>query len=247
MTQVLDEFRRAEGPAHRPPHDERTDARRQHLQHARRGARGVDLHGHHLAEYYRDMGYDVALMADSTSRWAEALREISGRLEEMPAEESFPAYLPSRLAAFYERAGFVADARRRGAALSRSSARSRRRGRLLRARHPEHAALRPLLLALDRSLAYARHYPHQLDNSLHRVFQRPQPLVQEHLRRGLHRAARAHLGLLSEETTLMEIVKLIGSDILPDDQKLTSRRRRSSAWAFCSRTPSTRRHLYEAR
>ena len=60
-----------------------------------------------LAEYYRDMGYDVAMMADSTSRWAEALREISGRLEEMPAEEGFPAYLPSRLAAFYERAGCV--------------------------------------------------------------------------------------------------------------------------------------------
>ena len=80
-----------------------------------------------LAEYYRDMGYHVAMMADSTSRWAEALREISGRLEEMPAEEGFPAYLPSRLAEFYERAGYVQDPERRGGHLSPSSAPSRPR------------------------------------------------------------------------------------------------------------------------
>ena len=100
-----------------------------------------------LAEYYRDMGYHVAMMADSTSRWAEALREISGRLEEMPAEEGFPAYLPSRLAEFYERAGYVQDAERARRFASPSSAPCQPPGRrLLRACHPEHQAFHPLLL-----------------------------------------------------------------------------------------------------
>ena len=99
-----------------------------------------------MAEYYRDQGYDVALMADSTSRWAEALREISGRLEEMPAEEGFPAYLPSRLAAFYERAGRVRTLGGReglGHGIGAVVAAGRR---LFRAGHPAHPALYPLLL-----------------------------------------------------------------------------------------------------
>ena len=99
-----------------------------------------------LAEYYRDQGYHVAMMADSTSRWAEALRELSGRMEEMPAEEGFPAYLPTRLAEFYERAGHGADPVRRG-----GLGQHRRRGvaagrRLLRAGDPAHQAVRAVLL-----------------------------------------------------------------------------------------------------
>ena len=99
-----------------------------------------------LAEYYRDMGYDVAIMADSTSRWAEALREISGRLEEMPAEEGFPAYLATRLAEFYERSGtrgdlgradWIGQRNRRGISSGR---------RLLRAGNPAYEAVRPLFL-----------------------------------------------------------------------------------------------------
>ena len=90
-------------------------------------AREVSIYtGITLAEYYRDMGYDVAVMADSTSRWAEALRELSGRLEEMPAEEGFPAYLPTRLAEFYERGGRVETLSAEQRARSRSSAPSRR-------------------------------------------------------------------------------------------------------------------------
>ena len=89
-----------------------------------------------LAEYYRDMGYHVAIMADSTSRWAEALREISGRLEEMPAEEGFPAYLPSRLAEFYERAGYVETLDGTGGLASPSSAPSRPRAATSPSRSP---------------------------------------------------------------------------------------------------------------
>ena len=99
-----------------------------------------------LAEYYRDMGYHAAMMADSTSRWAEALREISGRLEEMPADEGYPAYLPSRLAEFYERAGYVQDAERRRRLRLRHRRSQPAGQRLLRACHPEHQALHPLLL-----------------------------------------------------------------------------------------------------
>ena len=107
MTQVLNEFRELIDPKSGKPMTERTVliANTSNMPVA---AREASIYtGITLAEYYRDMGYDVAMMADSTSRWAEALREISGRLEEMPAEEGFPAYLPSRLAAFYERAGCV--------------------------------------------------------------------------------------------------------------------------------------------
>ena len=99
-----------------------------------------------IAEYYRDMGYHVALMADSTSRWAEALREISGRLEEMPAEEGFPAYLPSRLAEFYERAGYTDNFERHRGQCHGDRRRIAPGRRLFRAGDPEHQALHPLLL-----------------------------------------------------------------------------------------------------
>lgn len=109
MTQVLDEFSELIDPKSNRPLLDRTMliANTSNMPVA---AREASIYtGVTIAEYYRDMGYDVALMADSTSRWAEALREISGRLEEMPAEEGFPAYLASRLSAFYERAGYVTN------------------------------------------------------------------------------------------------------------------------------------------
>ena len=177
-----------------------------------------------LAEYYRDMGYHVAIMADSTSRWAEALREISGRLEEMPAEEGFPAYLPSRLAEFYERAGYVRDPeRRRG--LRHHHRRSIPPGRrLLRAGHPEHQAVcTRCFWALDKSPGLCPSLPrHQLEHQLQRVCGRPQPLVQRQCGPGFHvtdRQQHRH-ACCRRKTSLMEIVKLIGSDVLPDDQKL---------------------------
>ena len=127
MTEVLATFPELEDPRSKRPLMERTIlvANTSNMPVA---AREASIYtGITIAEYYRDMGYDVALMADSTSRWAEALREISGRLEEMPGEEGYPAYLGSRLAEFYERAGkaVVLGPRRRGRARSRSSARSR--------------------------------------------------------------------------------------------------------------------------
>ena len=99
-----------------------------------------------IAEYYRDMGYHVALMADSTSRWAEALREISGRLEEMPAEEGFPAYLPSRLAEFYERAGYTDNLNGSRRQCHGDRRRIAPRRRLFRTGDPDHQAVHPLLL-----------------------------------------------------------------------------------------------------
>ena len=127
MTQVLEEFSELIDPKSQRPLMDRTVliANTSNMPVA---AREASIYtGLTLAEYYRDMGYHVAIMADSTSRWAEALREISGRLEEMPAEEGFPAYLPSRLSQFYERAGYVRHAERNMRAAYRSSARYRRR------------------------------------------------------------------------------------------------------------------------
>ena len=112
-----------------------------------------------LAEYYRDMGYHVAIMADSTSRWAEALREISGRLEEMPAEEGFPAYLPSRLAEFYERAGFVDNLNGSAGSITIIGAVSPQGSDFSEPVTQNTKRFTRCFWALDKALAYARHYP----------------------------------------------------------------------------------------
>ena len=112
-----------------------------------------------LAEYYRDMGYHVAIMADSTSRWAEALRELSGRLEEMPAEEGFPAYLASRLSAFYERAGYVQNLNGSDGSVTIIGAVSPQGGDFSEPVTQNTKRFVRCFLALDKSLAYARHYP----------------------------------------------------------------------------------------
>lgn len=174
-----------------------------------------------LAEYYRDMGYDVAMMADSTSRWAEALREISGRLEEMPAEEGFPAYLPSRLSDFYERAGMVSTLGDRRGSVTVIGAVSPQGADFSEPVTQNTKRFTRVFWALDKSLAYARHYPainwttsySEYENDLSRYFE--ENVDPDFM------ACRARInGLLREETSLMEIVKLIGSDVLPDDQKL---------------------------
>ena len=147
-----------------------------------------------IAEYYRDMGYHVAIMADSTSRWAEALREISGRLEEMPAEEGFPAYLPSRLAEFYERAGYMDTLNGRGGQRHRHRRRLPPGRRLLRAGDPEYQALCPHASGRwIEALAYARHFPAiNWNTSYSRVSDGSQALVRcAHVRRGLHAPAAA--------------------------------------------------------
>ena len=174
-----------------------------------------------IAEYYRDMGYHVALMADSTSRWAEALREISGRLEEMPAEESFPAYLPSRLAGFYERAGFVDTLSGAEGSVTVIGAVSPQGGDFSEPVTQNTQRFVRCFWALDRSLAYARHFPSiNWNNSYTEYFNELIPWYSENFGEDFTELRGRIMALLNEESSLMEIVKLIGSDILPDDQKL---------------------------
>ncbi len=174
-----------------------------------------------IAEYYRDMGYHVAIMADSTSRWAEALREISGRLEEMPAEEGFPAYLPSRLSQFYERAGYVKTLSQEEGSVSIIGAVSPQGGDFSEPVTQNTKRFIRCFWALDRQLAYSRHYPaiHWL-SSYSEYMNDLQPWFEQHVTPEFIHARKAMLSLLQEEDKLMEIVKLIGADILPEEQKL---------------------------
>lgn len=174
-----------------------------------------------IAEYYRDMGYHVAIMADSTSRWAEALREISGRLEEMPAEEGFPAYLPSRLAKFYERAGYVETLNKKEGSVSIIGAVSPQGGDFSEPVTQNTKRFIRCFWALDRNLAYSRHYPaiHWL-NSYSEYIDDLKGWYDENVHQEYSVLRTEMVALLQEESRLMEIVKLIGADILPEDQKL---------------------------
>ncbi|TGY98093.1 V-type ATP synthase subunit A [Petralouisia muris] len=174
-----------------------------------------------LAEYYRDMGYHVAIMADSTSRWAEALRELSGRLEEMPAEEGFPAYLASRLSAFYERAGYVENLNGTDGSVTIIGAVSPQGGDFSEPVTQNTKRFVRCFLALDKSLAYARHYP-----AINWLTSYTEYLNDLEGWYGANAGAdfipcrNELLNILTTESRLNEIVKLIGSDVLPDDQKL---------------------------
>ncbi len=174
-----------------------------------------------IAEYYRDMGYHVAIMADSTSRWAEALREISGRLEEMPAEEGFPAYLPSRLSEFYERAGLVEALSGNEGSVTIIGAVSPQGSDFSEPVTQNTKRFTRCFWALDKSLAYSRHYP--AINWLNSYSEYAGDLEKWYNDNAGpdFMSQRAQLAsLLQEEARLMEIVKLIGADVLPDDQKL---------------------------
>lgn len=222
MTQVLQEFSELEDPKSGKPMTERTVliANTSNMPVA---AREASIYtGITLAEYYRDMGYDVAMMADSTSRWAEALREISGRLEEMPAEEGFPAYLPSRLAAFYERAGCVEALCGEKGSVSIIGAVSPQGSDFSEPVTQNTKRFVRCFLALDKSLAYARHYPAiNWTISYSEYYEDLDPYYTQHLGRAFCDLRGRMLSTLSEENKLMEIVKLIGSDVLPDSQRLT--------------------------
>ena len=175
-----------------------------------------------LAEYYRDMGYDVAIMADSTSRWAEALREMSGRLEEMPAEEGFPAYLASRLAAFYERAGQMKTLSGEVGSVSIIGAVSPQGGDFSEPVTMNTKRFVRCFWGLDKALAYARHYPAiNWMESYSEYVRDLGPWYRTHVDRRFVEDRSMITALLSTEDKLMETVKLIGSDVLPDDQKLT--------------------------
>ncbi len=174
-----------------------------------------------LAEYYRDMGYDVAIMADSTSRWAEALREISGRLEEMPAEEGFPSYLPSRLSEFYGRAGRIESYNGSTGSVSVIGAVSPPGGDFSEPVTQNTKRYIRCFWGLDRQLAYARHYPainwltsySEYTGDLDKWYT---DNVNPDFVDRRNKMAR----LLQEENDLMEIVKLVGADVLPEEQKL---------------------------
>ena len=221
MTQVLEEFSELTDPRTGKPLMDRTTliANTSNMPVA---AREASIYtGLTLAEYYRDMGYDVAIMADSTSRWAEALRELSGRLEEMPAEEGFPAYLASRLSAFYERAGMMHNLNGTDGSVTIIGAVSPQGGDFSEPVTQNTKRFVRCFWGLDKSLAYARHFPaihwltsysEYLNDLSHWYQDNVSPKFVDYRNR--------LMALLNQESSLLEIVKLIGSDVLPDDQKL---------------------------
>ncbi len=221
MSQVLEEFSELVDPKSGRPMTDRTVliANTSNMPVA---AREASIYtGITLAEYYRDMGYHVAIMADSTSRWAEALREISGRLEEMPAEEGFPAYLPSRLSEFYERAGMVKTLGQSEGSVTIIGAVSPQGSDFSEPVTQNTKRFTRCFWALDKALAYARHYPAiNWMTSYSEYFTDLDKWYTQTLGEEFIDARRQIVGILHEENNLMEIVKLIGADVLPDDQKL---------------------------
>ena len=221
MTQVLEEFQELVDPKSGNPLMDRT-ALIANTSNMPVAAREASIYtGLTLAEYYRDMGYDVAIMADSTSRWAEALRELSGRLEEMPAEEGFPAYLASRLSAFYERAGMMQTLNGLEGSVSIIGAVSPQGGDFSEPVTMNTKRFVRCFWGLDKSLAYARHFPaiHWL-TSYSEYLNDLAPWYKDNVNKNFVSMRNQLMGLLNQESSLMEIVKLIGSDVLPDDQKL---------------------------
>lgn len=221
MTQVLEDFSKLVDPKTGNPLMDRTTliANTSNMPVA---AREASIYtGITLAEYYRDMGYHVAIMADSTSRWAEALRELSGRLEEMPAEEGFPAYLASRLSTFYERAGYMQNLNGTEGSVSIIGAVSPQGGDFSEPVTQNTKRFVRCFWALDKSLAYARHFPAiQWLTSYSEYLTDLEPWYMENVGADFVDSRNQILALLNEESKLNEIVKLIGSDVLPDDQKL---------------------------
>lgn len=176
-----------------------------------------------IAEYFRDMGYSVALMADSTSRWAEALREMSGRLEEMPGEEGYPAYLGSRLAQFYERAGRVISLGKEGriGALSAIGAVSPPGGDISEPVSQATLRIVKVFWALDASLAYKRHFPAiNWLNSYSLYVDRLTKWYEENVSRDFPKLRMETIKLLQEEAELQEIVQLVGVDALSHEDRI---------------------------
>ncbi len=221
MTQVLDEFSHLIDPKSQKALTDRT-ALIANTSNMPVAAREASIYtGITLAEYYRDMGYHVAIMADSTSRWAEALREISGRLEEMPAEEGFPAYLPSRLSEFYERAGYMVNLNDTEGSVTIIGAVSPQGSDFSEPVTQNTKRFVRCFWALDKSLAYARHYPAiNWMTSYSEYLDDLSNYYNTQVGRDFLKCRQQISNLLSQEAQLMEIVKLIGSDVLPDHQKL---------------------------
>ena len=221
MTEVLQEFPKLIDPRSQRPLMERTVliANTSNMPVA---AREASIYtGITIAEYYRDMGYHVALMADSTSRWAEALREVSGRLEEMPAEEGYPAYLAARLAEFYERAGYVETLNGQYGSVSVIGAVSPPGGDFSEPVTQNTKRYIRCFWALDKALASARHFPsvNWLESySEYQAYVADWWLDQVGM--DWYHARTQTMEILSEESHLSQIVKLVGPDALPGEQRL---------------------------
>jgi V/A-type H+-transporting ATPase subunit A len=175
-----------------------------------------------IAEYYRDMGYDVALMADSTSRWAEAMREISSRLEEMPGEEGYPAYLAARLSEFYERAGYFQNINGTEGSISVIGAVSPPGGDFSEPVTQNTLRIVKTFWALDADLAERRHFPSINWNESYSLYREQlDPWFTENVDDGWPERRQWAIDTLDEEAELQEIVQLVGKDALPEDQQLT--------------------------
>ncbi|PIN82557.1 hypothetical protein COV61_05655 [Candidatus Micrarchaeota archaeon CG11_big_fil_rev_8_21_14_0_20_47_5] len=222
MTEVLTEFPKLEDPKTKKPLMERTVliANTSNMPVAAREASVYT--GITIAEYYRDMGYDVALMADSTSRWAEAMREIGGRLEEMPGEEGYPAYLARRLAEFYERAGRVQclGSEKRHGSITVIGAVSPPGGDINEPVSQNTLRVTKVFLALDASLAQRRHFPafHWL-RSYSLYTENLDGWYAEHISSDWVELRRESMALLQKEAELQEIVQLVGPDALPEKEQ----------------------------
>ncbi|HEY3345606.1 MAG TPA: V-type ATP synthase subunit A [Anaerolineaceae bacterium] len=221
MTEVLQEFPHLVDPRSGRPLMERTVliANTSNMPVA---AREASIYtGITIAEYYRDMGYHVALMADSTSRWAEALREVSGRLEEMPAEEGYPAYLANRLAEFYERAGYVETLNGAKGSVSVIGAVSPPGGDFSEPVTQHTKRFIRCFWALDKALASARHFPsiNWLD-SYSEYLEDVAAWWRAEVGKDWYRMRNQAMEILSEESRLSQIVKLVGPDALPDEERL---------------------------
>lgn len=220
MTEVLEDFPKLIDPKTNKPIMERTVliANTSNMPVA---ARESSIYtGITIAEYFRDMGYHVAIMADSTSRWAEALREISGRLEEMPAEEGYPAYLPTRLAEFYERAGYVKNLNNEEGSVTIIGAVSPAGGDFSEPVTENTKRFVNVFLALDRELAYSRHYPAiNWLTSYSGYVEMLKDFYSRELDEDVKELRGKMLKLLYEENRLKDLVSLVGEDVLPDEQR----------------------------
>ena len=224
MTDVINEFRKLIDPLTKKPLMERTIliANTSNMPVA---AREASIYtGITIAEYYRDMGYDVAIMADSTSRWAEALREMSGRLEEMPGDEGYPAYLGSRLSNYYERAGRIAAVGRphgREGSVTAISAVSPPGGDISEPVTQNTLRVVKAFWGLDATLARQRHFPSINWMNSYSLYADPANLYYDQfIDDGISEIISEALNLLQEENRLLEIVKLVGFDSISDTDKL---------------------------
>ncbi|MFC7047126.1 ATP synthase subunit A [Halobacteriaceae archaeon GCM10025711] len=222
MTEVIEDFPELEDPVTGKPLMSRTSliANTSNMPVA---ARESSIYtGITIAEYYRDMGYDVALMADSTSRWAEAMREISSRLEEMPGEEGYPAYLAARLSEFYERAGLFENLNGTQGSVSVVGAVSPPGGDFSEPVTQNTLRIVKTFWALDADLAERRHFPAINWNESYSLYKdQLDPWFVDNVRSDWPEMRQWAVDVLDEEGELQEIVQLVGKDALPEDQQLT--------------------------